>query len=111
MAHYRIMNWGMVLVSFVFSLILFILAPRQIVMHFNGIGVPDSWFGPSGLYLEPVLLFVVAWLCERVSVRARRRDGLEALPMVTVSEWRLLALVFVAMVVFALLQLYQVRWL
>jgi hypothetical protein len=31
--------------------------------------------------------------------------------MVTVSEWRLLALVFVAMVVFALLQLYQVRWL
>lgn len=101
----------MVITSFVFSLILFILAPSRIVMHFNGVGVPDSWFGPSGLYLEPILLFVIAWICERVAIHARRRDGLIDLPSVTFGEWRLLALVFIAMVVFALLQLYQIQWL
>lgn len=110
MKHYQMLNWGMVIVSFIFTLILFINAPSRIVMHFNGVGRADSWASPAGLYLEPILLFVIAWLCERVSKRQRRRDELSHLPMLTFKEWRLIAVVFIAMICFALLQLYQIGW-
>lgn len=111
MKRYRLLNWGMVMASLIFSLVLMGLGPSRIVMHFTGAGVADSWSGRSGLLLEPLLLLFIAGICVSVASHTRRRAGQSTLPSVTFGEWRLLAMVFILMIVFALLQLYQIQWL
>ncbi len=111
MKKYRLLNWGMVVVSFGLTGILIAVAPSQVVMHFKGSGGADSWSSRTGLLLEPLLLLVIAFICDRISRSRRRRDGLKDMPLTTFGEWRLIAACFVILVVFSLLQLYQIGWL
>lgn len=111
MKKYQLLNWGMVIVSFAFTVVLILISPHQIVMHFNGSGTADSWSTRIGLLLEPLLLLIIAFVCDWISRSRRRRDGLTNLPSLTWGEWRLVSAIFIILIVFSLLQLYQIGWL
>ncbi|MCX2454459.1 DUF1648 domain-containing protein [Lacticaseibacillus nasuensis] len=108
MKRFRLYNYGAVVVSVVVTAVLMAAAPAHVVMHFNGAGTADSWSGRAGLLLEPVLLLVLALICDRVALLRRRRVGLESMPTVTFGEWRLVSFIGIVLVVFALLQCDQV---
>ncbi len=45
MRKYRVLTGGFVGLGFVITLVLMVLAPRTVVMHFAGGGAADSWGG------------------------------------------------------------------
>lgn len=75
MKRFRFLVWGMVLISLVFTMILFVVAPHRVVMHFNGTGMADSWGNRVGLFLQPILLVVITYICDRLAYSTRKRDG------------------------------------
>ncbi|WP_390404596.1 DUF1648 domain-containing protein [Lacticaseibacillus jixiensis] len=111
MKRFRMFNYSAVAVSLVLTIIFMAMAPRVVVMHFNGTGVADSWSGRAGLLLEPVVLLVIALICDGVARSWRKRNDLKTFPMITIGEWRLLSLVGVVLIVLVALQLYQIGWL
>ncbi|HBF75303.1 MAG TPA: hypothetical protein DDW71_08615 [Lactobacillus sp.] len=111
MKYFRFLVWGMVLISLVFTLILFFLAPHHIVMHFNDTGMADNWGNRVGLFLQPVLLAVITFICDRLASSRRKRDGLETMTIITYREWRFVSFIFVVLLIIGGLQLYQLSWL
>ncbi|WP_155286236.1 hypothetical protein [Lacticaseibacillus zhaodongensis] len=67
--------------------------------------------GRSGLFLEPVLLLVIAFFCDRAAVRERKREDLSDFTQLLPNEWRYMELLLICVVAFALLQMYQIGWL
>lgn len=111
MKKFRWVNWGIVLVGLLMTLGFIALSPNQVVMHFNGTGTADSWSSCWGLLLEPAILAGLGLICDRVAVWQRKRSDMQAVPVVLFNEWRYLALMGLALIGFALLQLSQMGWL
>lgn len=111
MKKYRVYASSLVALEFVVTLVLMVLGPRVVVMHFGASGAADSWGGRFGLLLEPAALLVIAFVCDRIVLRERRREDLVDFPELLPSEWRYVALMVAFVVAFALLQLYQIGWL
>ncbi len=61
--------------------------------------------------MDPALLLVIALICARLAYAWRKRDSMQTLPVITFGEWRLLSFDGIALVAFALLQLYQISFL
>ena len=108
MRKYRLLTGSFVGVGFVITLVLMMLAPATVVMHFAGGGVADSWGSRAGLFLEPVLLLVIAVFSDRAAVREHRREDLSDFPQLLPSEWRYVTLLLACLVAFTLLQMYQI---
>lgn len=108
MKKFSIMTWCIVGLSWLLTLVLVLIAPRSVAMHFNAAGQVDSTSGRWGLLLEPVLLSLIAGGCSWLAHAQRRRNNLTTLPVILVDEWRYLGLLVVILVVFGWLQLNQV---
>ncbi|WP_461214789.1 DUF1648 domain-containing protein [Lacticaseibacillus sp. GG6-2] len=111
MKKYRIWLWGIVCVFVVVTIGLIVLAPSQVAMHFGSGGHVDSWGGRFGLLLQPLLLALIAAVLDRRAKRLRNRQGITAIPVITVDEWWNLGLAGISAIVFFLLQLSQIGWL
>lgn len=111
MKKYRIWLWGIVCVSAVVTIGLIVLAPSQVVMHFGDNGQANGWSGRFGLLLQPLLLALIAAVLDRRAKRLRTRQGITAIPVITVDELWNLGLAGISAIVFFLLQLSQISWL
>lgn len=74
-------------------------------MHFNDTGMAGYWGNRVGL------LAVITFICDRLAYSRRKRDGLETMAIITYREWRFVSFIFVVLLVFGGLQLYQLGWL
>lgn len=103
--------WSIVVVSLVVTLGLMIAGPNVVAMHFGATGAADSWSGKLGLLLEPLILAVIAAVCQYSAAHQRQQMQLSALPQLLLGEWRYLGVMVVVLVVFVILQLNQIGWL
>jgi protein-S-isoprenylcysteine O-methyltransferase Ste14 len=111
MRKYRLLTGSFAGVGFVITLVLMLLAPKIVVMHFAGGGIADSWGGRAGLFLEPVLLLIIAFFCDHAAVRERKREDLSDFTQLLPSEWRYVGMLLLCTVGFTVLQMYQIGWL